>query len=216
MSAGELLDLFLLEQNRPRIIDMSGGQPDLIPEWPVRMMKALMERKMQDEFFLWMDDNLSGYYAWDVLDDEDFSTIKNFKNFGRVGCFKGFSEISFSENTMALPELLHRQIDIMSRWVRTGLDMYGYITLTTSSLDGMRPSLRAFMDEVQSKVGHFFLLRTVPLEVFTFGPTAVRLNILREKALQNQRDVLSAWQDEIEARYSGTERHKAIYSVPLK
>jgi uncharacterized Fe-S cluster-containing radical SAM superfamily protein len=215
MSAGELIDLLLAEDDQARIIDLSGGQPDLIPEWPVRMMEALVDRKMQERFFLWLDDNLSVYYAWEFLKDSDLQLMKNFRNFGRVGCFKGFSGESFSENTMARPELLERQIDIMSRWVRTGLDMYGYITLTTSSLDGMREKLRAFMDSIQNNISHSFLLRTVPLEIFTFSPTATRMNPSHERALQNQYEVLSAWKDELDSRYSRPERERPIYSVPL-
>ncbi len=60
-TADELLDLFLAERNRPKLIDLSGGQPDIIPEWPIRMMEALRKRGLQDEYFLWMDDNLSVY-----------------------------------------------------------------------------------------------------------------------------------------------------------
>ena len=215
MSAEELLDLFMMEKDPACVIDLSGGQPDLIPEWPVRMMEALTRRKLQDKFFLWLDDNLSVYYAWEFLQNSDFQTMKEFRNFGRVGCFKGFSAESFHENTMARPELLKRQVDIMSRWVRTGLDMYGYITLTTSSLDGMRGKLRVFMDGIQSDISHSFLLRTVPLEIFAFSTTVTRMNPSHEKALKNQYEVLSAWKDELDLRYSRTERGRPIYSVSI-
>ena len=33
VSVSELIDLYLQEKNRPPVIDLSGGQPDLIPEW---------------------------------------------------------------------------------------------------------------------------------------------------------------------------------------
>src|SRR5437667_3836159 len=106
VTADDLLDLFLAEPNRPKIIDLSGGQPDIIPEWPVRMMEALKRKKLDDQYFLWLDDNLSVYYPWEFLGDNDFALMRTYKNFARVGCFKGFSGESFRENTRANPELL--------------------------------------------------------------------------------------------------------------
>src|SRR5437667_10357577 len=144
-----------------------------------------------------MDDNRSVYYPCEFLNDTELDLMKNYRNFGRVGCFKGFSGDSFRENTRARPEMLSRQVDIMSRWVKLGVDTYGYITLTTSSLNGMRSSLRAFMTSVQKKVGHFFLLRTDPLEILKFTPTTVRMRDAEKQAMENQYSVLAAWMDEI-------------------
>lgn len=214
-TADELIELFLAETNRPRLIDLSGGQPDIIPEWPVRMMEGLQRRNLQDEYFLWMDDNLSVYYAWEFLTKTDFDRMKAYRSFGRVGCFKGFSGESFQENTRARPEILSRQIDILSRWVKLGVDTYGYITLTTSSLNGMRTSLREFMNSIQDRVSNSFLLRTIPLEIFKFTPTATRMKEEQERALENQYAVLSAWMDELDDRFSNEERKTPIYEVPM-
>ncbi len=41
LSASELIALYLNEVNRPMVIDLTGGQPDLVPEWVPWMMKAL-------------------------------------------------------------------------------------------------------------------------------------------------------------------------------
>jgi len=214
MTADELMALFLAEPVRPRVIDLSGGQPDIIPEWPVRMMESLKRRRLEHEYFLWMDDNLSVYYPWEFLSENDFGLIRSFRNFGRVGCFKGFSGESFRENTMARPELLDRQIDIISRWVNLGVDTYGYITLTTSSLNGMRDSLRKFMDSVQERVGHHFLLRTVPLEILRFTPTTTRMKATQQRAIENQYDVLATWMDELDNRFSDKERNLPVYAIP--
>jgi len=104
-TADDLLDLYLQENKRPYIIDLSGGQPDIIPEWPVRMMEALIKRNLDDHCYLWLDDNLTTYNAWRYLTVKDFEVMRNFKNFGRVGCFKGFSPKSFHENTGAHPDI---------------------------------------------------------------------------------------------------------------
>jgi uncharacterized Fe-S cluster-containing radical SAM superfamily protein len=214
-TADELLDLFLQEENRPKVIDLSGGQPDIIPEWPVRMMEALIKRNIQDQYYLWLDDNLSLYYAWRFLTDPDFELMRNYRNFGRVGCFKGFSPESFHENTHVRPELLKQQIDIMSRWVKFGLDMYGYVTLTTSTLNGIRSSLRTFMDSIQKEIHPYFLLRIIPLKIATFTPTKQRMTEINKNALKNQYEVLSAWKDEIDSRYSKTDQKLPIYLVKL-
>ena len=214
-TADEILDLFLQENNRPYIIDLSGGQPDIIPEWPVRMMEALIRRNLADRLYLWLDDNLTTYNAWNYLTKMDFETMKNYKNFGRVGCFKGFSPDSFHENTMISPEIFKRQIDIMSRWVNLGLDMYGYITLTTSNLDNIKQNLKTFMDDVQNIIHPNFLLRIVPLKIDLFTPTFSRMSKKRQVSLFNQYEVLSLWKEELNNRYSKEEQNNPIYSIKI-
>lgn len=215
LSSDEIIATFLRETNRARVIDLSGGQPDIVPEWTICIMKSLKRQSLESDFFLWIDDNLSLDYSWKYLSESDFNLMREYRNFGRVGCFKGFSEESFQENTLVSGKLLSRQIEIMSRWVKTGLDMYGYITLTISNLSGMRGALRRFMDDVQDKIGQYFLLRTIPLEILPYSPTKTRLNASREKALTNQYEVLNAWKDELHSRYSSLERSRPIYEQPL-
>jgi uncharacterized Fe-S cluster-containing radical SAM superfamily protein len=214
-TADDLLDLYLQENNRPYIIDLSGGQPDIIPEWPVRMMESLIKRNLDDHCYLWLDDNLTTYNAWKYLTGEDFEVMRNFKNFGRVGCFKGFSPKSFHENTGAHPDIFKRQIDIMSRWVDFGLDIYGYITLTTSSLKGSEQYLKDFMDEVQEKIHPNFLLRIIPLKIDLFTPVVGRMDKWTQDAIFNQFEVLSLWKAELEKRYSKKERESPIYSIKI-
>jgi sulfatase maturation enzyme AslB (radical SAM superfamily) len=64
LSAGELVDLYLAEPSPPGMIDLSGGQPDLVPEWVLWMMDALTTAGVTDHVFLWSDDNLSNDYFW--------------------------------------------------------------------------------------------------------------------------------------------------------
>lgn len=210
----ELLDLFLLESDKPRIIDLSGGQPDIIPEWPVRMMESLLRRKLENDYFLWIDDNLSLYYAWEYLTSRDFDLMRRYRNFARVGCFKGYSPQSFHENTMGDPKLFLRQVDILSKWSKLGIDTYGYITLTSSDVGGMRKDLHSFMNSIQKQIGHYFLLRVIPLKIIEFTPTAQRMNDQRRRAIANQQEAMGAWIEELESRYSKKERALPIYEVP--
>jgi len=214
-TADELFDLYMQENERPYIIDLSGGQPDIIPEWPIRMMEAIIKRGMQHQCYLWIDDNLTSYNAWKYLLQSDFDLMRSYNNFGRVGCFKGFSPESFHENTGATSEIFKRQIDIMSKWVSLGLDMYGYIILTSSNLKGINPALNKFMDDIQDKIHPSFLLRIVPLEIFKFGPTRKRMKKWMQDALTNQYEILSIWNEELASRYSNTERKRPIYSIVI-
>jgi uncharacterized Fe-S cluster-containing radical SAM superfamily protein len=214
-TADELLDLYLQEKERPYIIDLSGGQPDIVPEWPICMMKALIKKELQDQCFLWLDDNLTTYNVWKYLKKPDFHLMHEYKNFGRVGCFKGYSPESFHENTNAPLEIFQRQIDIMSKWVNFGLDMYGYITLTTSNLNGVQPAIRKFMDTIQEKIHSNFLLRIVPLRIYPYGPTQDRMDKSRQNAIFNQYEVLKIWNEELANRYSKKERESPIYLIKI-
>ena len=45
VSASELIDLYLGQIPPADIIDLSGGQPDLVPEWPLWVLEALDRRQ---------------------------------------------------------------------------------------------------------------------------------------------------------------------------
>lgn len=130
-SADELLDLYLAETDRPGVIDLSGGQPDLVPEWGLWFARALSRRNMLSSVYLWSDDNLSNDYLWRYLQPDEIRELAGLPNYGRVGCFKGFDAESFSFNTKADPKLFAEQFTLMKRLVQAGFDVYGYVTLTT-------------------------------------------------------------------------------------
>ena len=62
LSAEELVELYLNQLAPPPLIDLTGGQPDLAPEWVVWMMNELMRRGLENKVYLWSDDNLSNDY----------------------------------------------------------------------------------------------------------------------------------------------------------
>ena len=131
MSADELIDLYLAENDRPKIIDLSGGQPDLVPEWGLWMADSLSRRGLDQDVYLWTDDNLSNDYLWNCLSRDEIRRLASYRNYGRVGCFKGFDEHSFSFNTLAGRELFKNQMVLMRRLIDTGFDVYGYATFTS-------------------------------------------------------------------------------------
>src|SRR5205814_1911128 len=98
-SPEELVRLYLAENERPLVIDLSGGSPDLVPEWTVWMMEALEAAGLASNTFLWTDDNLSTEYLFEKLTKEQITHMQGYRNYGRVCCFKGFDEQSFTFNT---------------------------------------------------------------------------------------------------------------------
>ena len=114
-TAAELVDLYRQISNGPQIIDLSGGSPDLVPEWTPWMMRALTEGGLADSTYLWTDDNLSTTYLFDALSPADLAFLREYRNYGRVCCVKGFDSRSFAFNTRAAPEDYERQFDILKR-----------------------------------------------------------------------------------------------------
>jgi uncharacterized Fe-S cluster-containing radical SAM superfamily protein len=113
LSAAEMIDLYLAEaeDHRPLVIDCSGGQPDLVPEWVPWMLRELRKRGLGESVYLWSDDNLSNDYFWRYVSPPDRQLLASSSHYGRVCCFKGFDEASFAFNTKAAPSLFTRQFE---------------------------------------------------------------------------------------------------------
>ncbi|MVM35682.1 hypothetical protein GO755_37050 [Spirosoma sp. HMF4905] len=210
MTADELIDLYLKEEERCLIIDLSGGQPDLVPELSLWFADALHKRGMSRDIFLWSDDNLSNDYLWRYLSKEELHRLASYQNYSRVGCFKGFDKKSFSFNTKAEPELFHTQFQLMNRLIKEGFDVYGYITLTSPDDSNLKNKIADLIDIIQNSVHPLFPLRTVPLQIFKFTPTASRMNSEHERSIEIQKEAVLAWNEEISKRYSVTVSTKKI------
>jgi uncharacterized Fe-S cluster-containing radical SAM superfamily protein len=200
-TAEELLDLYLAEPDRAAVIDLSGGQPDLVPEWTFWFLQAVARRGLQNSLYLWSDDNLSNDYLWRFLEPTQIRELVNSKGYGRVGCFKGFDSESFSFNTKADPKLFEQQFVLMRRLVREGFDVYGYATFTSPTDKNIPRKMSDFVDQLQEKVHPIFPLRTVPLRISVFTPTAARLTPEHERSLEIQELAVAAWTSELERRY---------------
>lgn len=209
-SVDELIDLYLKESDQPHIIDLSGGQPDLVPEWSLWFVQALRRRNLQNSIFLWTDDNLSNDYLWRYLRPNELRELVEFPSYGRVGCFKGFDAESFSFNTMAEPTAFEEQFKIMRRLVQTGFDVYGYATFTTPSVTDISRKMSEFVDRLQEDIDPVFPLRTVPLYVSAYTPTKARIGPDQERALDLQRIAVDAWNTEIALRFSAEVRRRKI------
>ena len=214
LTASELVDLYLEQTERPTVIDLTGGQPDLTPEWVPWMIKEIRARGLEDTVYLWSDDNLSTDYFWRYLSNDDLDLVRNARNYGRVCCFKGFDEASFSFNTLADETLFQRQFDLFRRFVNLGIDLYAYVTLTSPTPDGIADRVRRFVDRLQA-VHQNLPLRTVPLEIQVFAPVHSRVKQEQREALKVQQMAVEAWCREIENRYTLGDRNLPITAVPL-
>ncbi len=214
LSAADLVELYLNQKDPPLIIDLSGGQPDLMPEWVPWMMSELISRGLEDSVYLWSDDNLSNDYFWKYLNDKEIELIRTYKNYGRVCCFKGFDDESFSFNTKANPSLFNRQFELMRRFLALGIDLYAYVTFTTPNGNSIPQKIHSFIDKLQH-LDYNLPLRTIPLEIKLYTPVNPRVNDATNAALEYQKIAIKAWQTEIKSRYSQKDLSVPINEVHL-
>lgn len=214
-TASELVDMFLAHPDHPYVLDLTGGYPDLVPEWVLWTMKALVEKGAEKEVFLWSDDNLSSRALFQFLVAKDIDYMLKYEKYSRVGCFKGYDEASFIFNTLAPRSMYRSQFVVFSELLALGLDMYAYVTFTSKPRADIKPKMREFVDDLQ-QIHPNLPLRTVPLRIEAYSPTRKRMSEVHSSALEYQHVVHETWKEEIASRYSEDERAILISEVPLK
>jgi hypothetical protein len=216
-TAAELVDLYRQIPDGPRIIDLSGGSPDLVPEWTPWMMRALTDAGLAETTYLWTDDNLSTTYLFDALPPDDLALLRRYRNYGRVCCIKGFDGRSFAFNTRAAPQDYDHQFEVLQRVLELGLDVYGYVTLTSPHDDGVAHGVADLIDRLQA-IDPNYPLRVIPLRIQVFTPVEQRLtrDDSRERSLVVQEEAIAAWVNELERRFPPDLRALPICDVPLR
>ena len=214
-TASEMLDLYLAQPDPPKIIDLSGGEPGLVPEWVVWMMRELQGRRLDSSVYLWSDDNLTCSYFWTELTNKDRELLCSYRNYGKVTCLKGFSEESFAFNTSLDSSLFQGQVHNLRQHLACGLDLYVYVTLTAPSISHVKNTIRWFVDLLQD-LDPNLPLRTVPLLIRNYTPTKARLTSARILAFENQYIAAECWIEELSRRYSTAARGMSIADVPLE
>jgi len=192
-SVEDLVNAYADLPDRPSILDLSGGQPELTPEWVLWTMAGLQRRGIAQSTYLWSDDNLSNDYFWTYLTDADRERIVTYPGYGKVGCFKGFDGESFAFNTEAPPELFDRQFELFKRYFDEGLDIYAYVTFTHTGKTKVRDAMERFAERLQH-IDESLLGRTIPLEIAAYGPVHSRLDATRKWAMEiGQYQALDLW-----------------------
>lgn len=215
LTADQLVELYLAEENRPLVIDCSGGQPDLVPEWIPWMMEALQARGVSDSVYLWSDDNLSNDYFHRFLTGEQIRLISTYRNYGRVCCFKGYDSSSFAFNTRADKSLFARQFTLFSQLLAVDIDLYAYATFTSPTADELPSAMRIFVDRLQ-EIHPLTPLRVIPLRIETFGVVQPRVRSIHETALAVQEEAIIAWNEELRVRFSEAELSSPIVDLPFR
>lgn len=210
----QLVDEYLALPDRPPMIDLTGGQPDLVPEWVPWTMAALAEAGASESVYLWSDDNLSNDYFFRYLREETRAMIADYPGYGRVCCFKGFDDQSFAFNTKASPDLFDRQFELFADLLVAGLDLYAYATFTTPSGDDVPQLMGAFVDRLQ-RISETLPLRLIPLEIDEYGPVTPRLKDVHRSSMEHQQRAIEAWVSELQRRFTRADLSLPITDVPL-
>jgi uncharacterized Fe-S cluster-containing radical SAM superfamily protein len=214
LTPGEILDLYQREAEQIPVIDLTGGQPDMTPEWVPWMMREISKRGLAEKTYLWSDDNLSTDYFWRHLSTEDINLIRNYRNYGKVCCFKGFNPDSFVFNTKAEPALYAQQFALFKRYAELKIDIYGYATFTTSQERGISTDMADFCDRLQ-EISTNLPLRIAPLEVRPFTPTKSRMDVQHEKALKLQWSAIECWKSELQRRFDTKLLSAPVWTISL-
>jgi len=218
VTADQLIDMYVREPDRPDVIDLSGGSPDLTPEWIVWTMEALEAAGLAETTYLWSDDNLSTDYVFTHLDQAARDRLASYRNYGRVCCFKGFDAEAFSFNTGAQPDAFEAQFARFARYLDLGLDLYGYVTLTGPDEAAVPAGVPALLDRLQT-IHPNLPLRVVPLQIGDFSPTRERDRRgghgRFEAAARVQESAISHWTAELERRFSPEMLALGIVDVPM-
>jgi uncharacterized Fe-S cluster-containing radical SAM superfamily protein len=203
----DLVNAYADLPDRPPILDLSGGQPELTPEWVLWTMAALEMRGIAQSTYLWSDDNLSNDYFWRYLTDDDRERIVSYPGYGKVGCFKGFDAQSFAFNTEAAPALFDRQFELFRRYFDEGLDIYAYVTFTHTGATHLKDAMERFADRLQ-RIDDALLSRTIPLEIAAWGPVHGRLDDVRRWAMDvGQYKAIEEWQEIVVRRSINRKPH---------
>lgn len=202
-NAAELVDLYAAVEERPPILDLSGGSPDLAPEWVAWTMDAVEARGIKKTTYLWSDDNLSS----DILLRPDGAALlrrmeRYGAGYGKVCCLKGFDAESFSFNTQAEPDGFERQLRILAGYSCTDLDLYLYVTLTSPETPEDEGRVRELVMRL-ANIRPDLPRRTIPLLVTEFSAMRSRIDKTRRAAMENQWRLVKVWSDAVSSLEGG-------------
>lgn len=212
-SAEDMVKLFLEDAGGARILDLSGGNPELAPEWILDTMKALERLGKIDDIYLWSDDTLTTDFLFE-MDKKDIQYMVSYSNYGKVGCFKGFDTNSFTFNSGLDEAMFDKQFIRFEKYIDLGFDMYGYVTLTCSDIENIDERINKFADKLQS-IHPLLPLRTIPLKIFEFSPTKTRMNSEYQNALINQEIAIVAWKRMLQDRFCESDLKKKIFELKM-
>ncbi len=199
VSADHLVELYSELPNKPTVLDLSGGAPEIAPEWPAWTIEALQKRGLEKETYLWSDDSLTTDLLLRPEMRPILTTLEDHRGYGRVCCIKGIDAQSYANTTRDSVEGFERQLSILEGYLRTDMDLYGYITLVGAPSQGARGSISALLDRLQSSSAKF-PERIVPLRIGEFGTMSQRIGDVESSYLHNQDELVCYWNESMRER----------------
>ncbi len=192
------------QENQPRVIVLSGGQPDLVPEYNLWFLEAREALNMEKTHFIWTDDNLSTDLFFKTITSDQMDYMIKRPGYARVGCLKGFDASSAAFNTRTNLNFFNEQMRRLKQLTQLGFNQYAYVTLTTPDVDKIDLRIGKFFDRIQKEISEDFPLKMVPLEIYKY---AVNSNRYKDLAAQNQYTVLKSWIKEMNCRFKNKIQH---------
>lgn len=200
-TTNELIELYIDNSiNETNIIDLSGGQPDLIPEWSLSFAQSIDRYELTEKVHLWLDDSLSSFNLWNKLSKKDIDYLSSFPLHSRVCCLKGYNENSFIYNTNATQKDYNNQFNILDKLVKDGFDLYVYVTLTTPSTCEIKKDIEKLIEKL-IKIHPLLPLRTIPLKIAPFSTMSKRHKPDFDLALINQNTVFNIWAEQLMMKF---------------
>jgi len=211
----QMLDMYE-EECESNILDLSGGQPDLAPEWCYWVMCELERRGLKDKVYIWLDDNLTTIDVLETcLSEEEIKYMAAYPKHSRACCFKGYDDESFKFNVRNSKISFDSQIKAFKKLYDYGFDIYAYISLTGPSGNANFDKINKFICEIRN-IDINLPLRIIPLKIMPFTVTQKRLNDTYENAFEEQIRAYSIWREVMKLYYSEYEMDKAFEDVKIR
>lgn len=215
ITVDELMDLFFKDNSEPYIIDLSGGQPDIVPEWCYWIMQEVEKRGMKGKVYIWVDDNLTTVNCMEhFLTNDAIHYMASFPKHSRTCCFKGYDELSYQFNARDRSTSLKLQLDNFRKLLMYGFDLYAYVTLTGPKGYATYQKIEQFVNELQS-IHSLLPLRTIPLIIDVFNVTSMRMNPKYEESLVEQQIAFEYWDEVLNSRFSNEIRMRPYEEIKL-
>jgi len=216
ISIEQMVDMFLEENKEPFIIDLSGGQPDLAPEWCLWTMEELEKRKLRGKVFVWLDDNL---LTMDIMEKylsrEQIRYMAEYPKHSRACCFKGYNNQSFHFNIRNQMFDINEQIGNFKKLYDYGFDIYAYITLTGPKGSANIRDIEHFINCIQD-INYYLPLRIIPLKIVEFKATLTRMNGIYREALEEQYKAYDIWVNILRKYYNEKEINSPYEEILLR
>lgn len=209
-----MVDLFLNTPMSEPILDLSGGQPELVPEWALWSMQELDAQGLRGRVHVWVDDNLSGSYMERFCTREEIEYMASFPLHSRAGCFKGLDDQSIRANTASMGASLGLQLRVAEQLISRGFDTYFYLTLLGPFEAGARKAATSFVRRLK-EVHPLLPLRVVPLEIRNFRAVSERVGMAREDERLRQVEGLRAWEEALAEAYTAEQLRMPYESIRL-